>query len=64
MTSMESVSKNDAQHKPAMTTSREPNIITNADEAKPGHGPAINFASYVIPEETKRKVPMEKMTFE
>ena len=34
MTSMESVSKNDAQNKPIMTTSREPNIITNVEEAK------------------------------
>ena len=64
MTSMESVSKNDAQHKPMMTTSRGPNIITNAEEVKSSPSTAINFASYVIPEETKRKPPIEKMTFE
>ena len=59
---MESVSKNDAQNKPA---ERAPNVIGNAEE-RPDllKVPAFNFASYVLPEETKKSAGNERLTLD
>ena len=59
---MESVSKNDAQQKPA---DRAANVIGNAED-RPDlpKVPAFNFASYVLPEETKKSAGNERLTLD
>ena len=59
---MESVSKNDAQQKPA---DRAANVIGNAEERPDlAKVPAFNFASYVLPEETKKSAGNERLTLD
>ena len=59
---MESVSKSDTQNQPA---DRQPNVIGNAEDKS--HLPkilAFNFASYVLPEETKKSAGNERLTLD
>ena len=54
------VDKGDASNRPSKPQQREPNVITTLEENKQG---PINFAQYVLPEETK-KAPNQKLTLE
>ena len=54
------VDKGDASNRPSKPQQREPNLITTLEENKQG---PINFAQYVIRDETK-KAPIQKLTLE